>query len=47
MVHLRHAIDGYPLCWPMSRAGRFDGSLQDEDVTCPECLAILREDDET
>lgn len=41
VVHVRHFIDGYPLCWPMDRDGEFVGEYDESKATCEECLAIL------
>lgn len=40
-VHLRHSLDGYPLCWPQDRDGEFAGTRDETAVTCPECRAVL------
>lgn len=45
MVHLRHALDGYPLCWPMDKDGRFEGSFNETEVTCGGCLRHLNEEE--
>lgn len=42
-THLRHFLDGYPLCWPMDRDGPFEGSFDETDVTCADCLGYLHE----
>lgn len=42
-IHLRHSIDGYPLCWPMDKDGSFEGSFQEEEVTCEKCKEFLSE----
>lgn len=44
MIHLRHSIDGYPLCWPMDQEGEFEGTFKDDEVTCLECLKLMKED---
>lgn len=41
-VHLRHFKDGYPLCWDYDQDGEFEGSYEDEDVTCKECLKHMK-----
>jgi hypothetical protein len=45
-VHLRHSLDGYPLCWPQDRDGDFDGTRATDAVTCLECRSFLNEDNE-
>lgn len=42
-VHVKHYLDGYPLCWPMDKMGTFEASFDERDVTCKECIAILQE----
>lgn len=42
-LHLRHSLDGYPLCWPQDRDGDFVGTRDETAATCPECLAVLTE----
>lgn len=44
VVHCRHAMDGWPLCWPQDKEGGFRGSYRDADVTCPECLNLMVDD---
>lgn len=46
LVHVRHYLDGYPLCWPMDKEGEFNVSEYDQQITCPECKKILEEADE-
>jgi hypothetical protein len=41
--HLRHFRDGYPLCWPQDKDGDFDATLVEGKVTCPDCLALMKE----
>jgi hypothetical protein len=45
-VHLRHSLDGYPLCWPQDRDGEIVGTRDETAVTCPECRAALTEQGE-
>lgn len=40
-VHLKHPVDGYPLCWPMDRDGAFVATPTETAVTCNDCLTIL------
>lgn len=42
-IHLKHFKDGYPLCWPMDKDGSFEGSFDEKEVDCSECLKILAE----
>lgn len=42
-VHAKHFKDGYPLCWPMDQEGLFEGTWDDAQVTCPECLKCLED----
>lgn len=42
-LHLRHSLDGYPLCWPMDRDGEFEGTYDEQAVTCGECLGHLKD----
>lgn len=42
--HLVHYKDGQPLCWPMSRQGRFKGTINEANVTCPDCLKYMGDD---
>lgn len=44
VLHLRHSVDGYPLCWPMDRDGSFKGTFDDAAVTCPDCRRLIAED---
>lgn len=39
-VHYLH-FDGYPLCWPMDKVGPFQGSRDDPEVTCKECINYM------
>jgi len=45
MIHLKHSIDGYPLCWPMDKDGEFEGSYNENEVDCPDCIRFLKEDE--
>lgn len=40
-IHLRHSIDGWPLCWPMDREGEFRGTSNAVEVTCHPCLTFM------
>lgn len=40
-VHLKHSVDGWPLCWPMEREGEFKGTSHIDAVTCRPCLDAL------
>lgn len=42
-VHYKHFKDGYPLCWSQDQDGPFQGSYEDHEVTCKECLAYTLE----
>lgn len=44
VVHLKHSIDGYPLCWPMDRDGEFEGTYDENKVTCKDCLEAMRDE---
>lgn len=44
MTHLRHSLDGYPLCWNLDQEGDFKGSYDEADVDCPECLTWMAEE---
>jgi hypothetical protein len=43
-VHAKHFKDGFPLCWPMEQEGLFEGTWDDTQVNCPDCLKILEEE---
>jgi hypothetical protein len=43
VIHLKHSMDHYPLCWPMTKDGPFEGTSTESKVTCPDCLAITAE----
>lgn len=43
VVHLKHYLDRYPICWPMTKSGVFRGSDETEDVTCSECIDYIKE----
>ena len=42
-THLRHSIDGYPLCWPQDRDGDHTSSPDEHAVDCGDCLTILND----
>lgn len=41
-MHFLTAWDGCPVCWPVDKLGTFEGTYYANDVTCPECLAMIR-----
>ncbi len=43
-VHAKHYKDGYPLCWPMDQEGTFEGTWNDGEVTCRECITYMQEE---
>ena len=43
-IHLRHYLDGYPLCWPMDREGDFLATEVETKVTCDDCIDALEGD---
>ena len=43
-VHMLDCKDGYPICWPVAEVDYFVGSYNDHQITCPECLEIMREE---
>lgn len=42
-VHLKHSLDGWPLCWPQAKNEEFEGTYKLEAVTCPACKKIADE----
>jgi hypothetical protein len=42
-VHAKHYKDGYPLCWPLDKNGTFEGSWDEKDVTCKDCIQYMKE----
>ena len=44
VVHYRHSIDGYPLCWPMSQEGEFVATEVDDEVNCRACMKYLEDE---
>lgn len=45
VIHLQHHRDGYPLCWPMGKNGKFEASEDEKKVTCKQCFYYLAEMD--
>lgn len=43
LVHMRHFRDGYPLCWSDVKDVDFEVSSLKDEVSCQECLDIIRE----
>lgn len=43
-VHAKHFKDGYPLCWDVDQEGLFEGTWDDTEVTCDECLDYMKEE---
>lgn len=42
-LHVRHSLDGYPLCWPMDRDGEFRGTFDEAEADCTDCKKVLEE----
>lgn len=40
-VHIKHSVDGYPLCWPLDRDGEFTGTADERLATCGDCRALV------
>lgn len=40
-THIRHSVDGYPLCWPMDQDGAFVGTYVDAQADCRDCLGLV------
>lgn len=40
-IHLRHSLDGWPLCWPMDQEGEFQGTFVAAEVTCRPCITYM------
>lgn len=43
LVHWKHFLDGYPICWRNGEMGTFEGTRDEQEVTCPACLIFLEE----
>lgn len=43
LVHWKHFLDGYPICWNLEQMGVFEGTRIESEVTCPSCIKFLKE----
>ena len=43
-IHWKHFLDGFPICWPMDQTGPFEGTRNETEVTCPECIKFLEDE---
>ena len=41
-MHFLAVWDGCPVCWPIDKLGTFEGTYYANDVTCPECLSMIK-----
>jgi len=41
IVHWKHYLDGWPLCWDQDEIGSFEGTKEQSEVTCPDCKTEL------
>lgn len=45
VVHSKHFKDGYPLCWDEGQEGVFEGTWDESQVTCADCIKYMNEVD--
>lgn len=43
IIHVKNFKDGWPLCWSMDKMGTFEGSFNEAETTCTDCIEILKE----
>lgn len=42
-IHAKRFKDGYPICWPIDKMGLFEGSFDEGEVTCLDCITYMKE----